>query len=596
MKKLSFLMALFILLLTIPLGWVVTRSYESLRQEELAEFRFFGEALFDRIEEEMAALILTEEARPVSDYTPVQQGKNSPLARQPEDPFVLGYLQVNADGTLQFPLATGSLPVPETLQEATEELKGSPPLLTRKTPSRLKLKAPKEHLATKDAYKKKSEGMSSLSGKYFQRSPSKKSYLEKEERGRYLEADEAADFIAQAAPAPQASVPAELPRNFAYAPEATRPILTPMEAIPLEDNRLFIFRRVLYGSRTVSQGLVLDLSQYLAHLEEKYFEGEPVAEFARLELTAETLNGTISKHGGTPVNNPAAIVERSFPRPFDTLQASLTAANLPSSPGRSLLNLLVPILGAILLAGLLLIYRSARGIHELSRRRTGFVSSVTHELKTPLTNIRMYADMLQEGIATTPEKQNKYLQTISSESRRLSRLIINVLEFSRLENHSRVFEMRDQLLADAVEEVRAVLDAQLRQEGFTLKTDIPPDLRFPFDREGLIQILINCVENSIKFGKEADFKEILIHAERQGGNILVEIVDKGPGVPRNALNSLFEDFYRVDDSLTRKTKGTGIGLSLVRKLVLGMGGEVDAANNSPSGLTIRMIFKGTKAL
>ncbi len=589
MKKLSLLMVLFILLLAIPLGWVVTRSYESLGQEERAEFRFFGEALFDRMEEEMAAMIRREEARPVTDYAPSQQGKTSPLARAPEDPFVLGYLQVNADGSLQFPFAKASIPAPEPLQEATKELKGSAPILARKAPPQTKLKAPKEDRA-KDAYKKKSEGVSSLAGKYFQRSQPQKSYLEKEERSRYLEADEAADFIAQAAPAARESALAEVPRNFAYAPQATRPILTPMEAIPLTDGRLFIFRRVLYGKQTVSQGLVLDLPQYLAHLQEKYFQGEPVAEFARLELTADTTRGILSQQSGAAANDPEAVVERHFPRPFDALQASLAATNLPSSPSRNLLNLLVPLLSAILLAGLFLIYRSARGIHELSRRRTGFVSSVTHELKTPLTNIRMYADMLQEGIATTPEKQSKYLRTISSESLRLSRLIINVLEFSRLENHSRVFEMRDQPLADAVEEVRSVLDAQLRQEGFALRTDIPAALNFPFDREGLIQILINCVENSIKFGKDAENKEILIRAEQKGNSIALEISDSGPGIPRHALKNVFDDFFRVDDSLTRKTKGTGIGLALVRKLVLGMGGQVEAGNNNPSGLTVRMTF------
>ncbi len=590
MKKLSFLMALFIILLAVPLGWVVTRAYQSLGQEEQAEFRFFGEALFDRMEEEMAAMIRREEKRPVTDYGPFQAGKTSPLAGQPEEPFVLGYLQVNADGTLQYPLATGSRQAPVPLQEATRELKGAAPLLSRKISPRPKLNTIKED-KIKEAYKKKSEGLGSLAGKYFQRSQSKQSYLEKEERGRYLAAEEAADFIAQSPPAPQASAPAGLAPDFAYAPETTRPILTPMEAFPLAGGRVFIFRRVLFGNRTVSQGLVLELSQFLAHLEEKYFNGEPVAEFARLKLTATALESPITRQAGTAENGPTAVVERLFPRPFDILEARLAATNLPPSPGRNLLNLLVPVVGTILLAGLFLIYRSARGIHELSKRRAGFVSSVTHELKTPLTNIRMYADMLQEGIATTPEKQSKYLRTISSESCRLSRLIINVLEFSRLENHSRIFEMREQSLADAVDEVKTVLDAQIRQEGFTFTTEIAADLRFTFDLEGMIQILINCVENSIKFGKDAKPKEILLRAARQGNKICLEIADNGPGVPRQALKNLFDDFYRVDDSLTRKTKGTGIGLALVRKLVLGMGGQVEAANNNPNGLMIRMTFK-----
>ena len=182
------------------------------------------------------------------------------------------------------------------------------------------------------------------------------------------------------------------------------------------------------------QGFVLEIDHFLEHLVEAHFVRQPMASFAGLALNVrDRARQVSSKLAGVPVERPAFRVERQFPRPFSFLQATLTYENIPESQGRKTLNIMIVSLGFVVLAGLFAIYRSAQAVMDLSERRSRFVSSVTHELKTPLTNIRMYIEMLEQGIARTPEREQEYYKVLHSESARLSRLINNVLEFSKLE-------------------------------------------------------------------------------------------------------------------------------------------------------------------
>ena len=130
------------------------------------------------------------------------------------------------------------------------------------------------------------------------------------------------------------------------------------------------------------------------------------------------------------------------------------------------------------------------------------------------------------------------------------------------------------------------MSEKLKQEGFTLDiqaADIPP---VSYDREVLVQIMINLIENSIKFGQSAARKEITIRTYADGQWVKIAVSDFGPGIPRRSLKKIFDDFYRVDNDLARKTSGTGIGLALVKKFVELIGGDVTAENNPAGGCTI----------
>ena len=144
-----------------------------------------------------------------------------------------------------------------------------------------------------------------------------------------------------------------------------------------------------------------------------------------------------------------------------------------------------------MIVGLLAIYQSTRTVVDMSERRSQFVSSVTHELKTPLTNIRMYIEMIEQGIAATPEREQEYLQVLDAESARLSRLINNVLELAKLEKKQRRFQYQEGDLTDVLGEVKLIMSQKLKQEGFTLHIKADQVPVFAYDREVLILVFCN---------------------------------------------------------------------------------------------------------
>jgi signal transduction histidine kinase len=200
--------------------------------------------------------------------------------------------------------------------------------------------------------------------------------------------------------------------------------------------------------------------------------------------------------------------------------------------------------------------------------------------------------MLEQGIASDPERELEYYRILGSESARLSRLINNVLEFSKLEKRQRQLDLCEGSLEEVLAEVRDAMQEWLRQEGFTLTVENLLDRPFRYDREVMVQVLMNLIENSVKFGKSALRREISVRVRPEGDRVVIRVSDTGPGIPRHALKKIFDDFYRVDDALTRTTKGTGIGLALVKRFVEAMGGSVLAANHEGAGCTITLSLPG----
>lgn len=363
----------------------------------------------------------------------------------------------------------------------------------------------------------------------------------------------------------------------------------PLQSMVLDHERILLFRRIVLDNRVYNQGMLIDTSAFLGYLNEVYFARQPMARYSTLTLSVMD-RGVETNTVTTGKTLPRLVyrAERVFPRPFSFLVAAIECHDLPKSAGRRTLNIMQGVFWFVVLAGLFAIYRSAAAVMDYSRRRSQFVSSVTHELKTPLTNIRMYVEMLEMGIAKDTEREQEYLQVLGSESSRLSRLITNVLQFARLENKKSVLELQEGDLSEVLAEVRQVMGERLRSEGFVLEADKAAHRPFQYDREAMVQILVNLVENSVKFGKDAQDKEVSITLEQEPGRTKVKVSDKGPGIPKKALKKVFKDFFRVDNSLTRTTRGTGIGLALVRRFTESMGGRVTAENNPGPGCTITL--------
>jgi signal transduction histidine kinase len=369
--------------------------------------------------------------------------------------------------------------------------------------------------------------------------------------------------------------------------------VAPLQSVAIGDGQFFIFRRIVINNQIFRQGFVLLVQPFLSHLADTHFVTQPMAQFTGLKLQVIENGREIDiVKAGVPVSAGGFTTRRTFPAPFDFLSAAVQADSLPASTARRTLTMALIVLGVVMLLGLFAIYQSARTVVDLSERRSQFVSSVTHELKTPLTNIRMYVEMLEQGIAATRERELDYFQVLGSESTRLSRLINNVLELAKLEKKQRRFDLKPGNLQAELSEVQSVMAHKLAQEGFTLKTDVPDGIRFAYDREVMIQVLINLIENSIKFGRMSAPRVISITATSRDGWVHIVVSDTGPGIPKNALKKVFDDFYRVDNPETRSAGGTGIGLALVKKFIIAMGGEVRAVNNPGSGCAIILSLPG----
>ena len=254
---------------------------------------------------------------------------------------------------------------------------------------------------------------------------------------------------------------------------------------------------------------------------------------------------------------------------------------MPAGPGHQTANWLAVLLALLFLGGLLGIYRLTSTQIELSQKKGDFVAAVSHELKSPLTAIRMYGEILLEGWADE-EKRETYYRHIHDESERLSRLIQNVLTLSQLEKSEWQSNLTELDLLVFVREVVEKLEAQVKDAGFGIRVVTegdPGNVRA--DRDALIQILINLIDNAIKFARNSEKREIVLKVSQAGDEISLSVRDFGPGVPRHKLKKIFERFYRVDDEMTRTTRGTGIGLALVKMLADSMGAQADVRNRDP---------------
>ncbi len=230
-------------------------------------------------------------------------------------------------------------------------------------------------------------------------------------------------------------------------------------------------------------------------------------------------------------------------------------------------------LSVLMVGGIWLTYRNVSREMNLARLKSDFVANVSHELRTPLALIRLYAETLELGRLTAKEKYQEYFRIIREESERLTALINNILDFSRIEAGRKEYEFKETNLADLV---RSTLDSyrfQIEQNGFAFEenicTDIPP---VTVDREAIARSLLNLVNNALKYSK--DQKYIGVSLYRANSRVNLEVRDRGIGIPPNEQEKIFEKFYRCGDPLVHNIKGSGLGLSLVRHIARAHGGDV----------------------
>jgi signal transduction histidine kinase len=363
-------------------------------------------------------------------------------------------------------------------------------------------------------------------------------------------------------------------------------LVTSFDGIPRGERRLVLRRSVLRGGRTYEQGLLIDLPALTAWLESGVLGASGLSPY--LELAFPSPGAPPA-----PLASDRFVYEHRFQEPFDSLSARLSVAPLPEESSAGYLYALGALLVLASTAGLWAVYRRVAAAVHFSERRSNFAAAVSHELKTPLTSIRMYAEMLRDGMAPDEATRRSYLDTITSESERLTRLINNVLEFSRLERRAQDPVLVSETPLPALRAALRALEPHARAQGFALREasaePIPAAL---FDRDALQQILFNLIDNALKYARRAERKEIEVACSPCAGGVALRVRDFGPGVAREHEPHLFEPFYRGGDELTRQTQGTGIGLALVRELAQRMGAEVSAQNCSDGGFAVELRLRG----
>jgi signal transduction histidine kinase len=276
--------------------------------------------------------------------------------------------------------------------------------------------------------------------------------------------------------------------------------------------------------------------------------------------------------------------------PFNNLELIFSAVSLPVSAGSAFIMWTAAALIAVLFGGFWLIYRLGLQQITLNRQQQDFVSAVSHELKTPLTSIRMYGEILKAGWASE-DKKRTYYDFIFQESERLSRLINNVLQLARLTRSGTDLDLQPTSIGELADLLRSNVSSLVEQAQFELLEHHEDEsASFLVDNDSFIQIVINLVDNAIKFSAASDIHRIEIKSRRTvDDTIEFSVRDHGPGVPKDQMRRIFELFYRTERELTRETVGTGIGLALVHELVSAMGGRITVQNMDP-GVEFKMQF------
>jgi two-component system phosphate regulon sensor histidine kinase PhoR len=238
----------------------------------------------------------------------------------------------------------------------------------------------------------------------------------------------------------------------------------------------------------------------------------------------------------------------------------------------------------ILILGAWFVFRTISREMELIAMKSDFVSNVSHELRTPLSLIRMFAETLEMGRVKTEKTKKEYYTTIVHEADRLTRLINNILNFSRMESNTRRYNFRPAQLNDLIISVIAIYSYRLEQLSFTVQTELADNLpAVAIDEEAIAEALHNLIDNAIKYSGEHKF--LRIATSMRQNNIIIEVEDHGIGISTEHHLKIFEKFYRVSQGLIHTAKGSGLGLSIVQHIVHAHNGTISIISEPHHGST-----------
>ncbi|MCF6228085.1 MAG: HAMP domain-containing histidine kinase, partial [Planctomycetes bacterium] len=331
----------------------------------------------------------------------------------------------------------------------------------------------------------------------------------------------------------------------------------PMTAIWVK-GQLIIARRISLNENEYIQGALLDIEAIKRDLKNSAGDLLPNVSF-------KPVTGKGAEEAGA---------RRLAVLPIEVLPCTVTLDKEAKSP----LSTSIAIAWGALLVAVLGMGFVLRRTMALSERRADFVSAVTHELRTPLTTFRMYTEMLASGKITDPAKQQKYAETLHSESLRLGHLIENVLSFARIEKGNGLELEPHTSIASVIKRVREQLDARAAQVGMTIVAD-EVEGKSTIDSAALGQVIFNLVDNACKYARGAEDKRIVLKSRVECGFTVTTVQDFGQGIAAFERESLFQPFRKSAMKAANTAPGVGLGLALCRRIIKQMGGKISALDS-----------------
>ena len=274
----------------------------------------------------------------------------------------------------------------------------------------------------------------------------------------------------------------------------------------------------------------------------------------------------------------------SFPLPWKLLATYPEIGTIEKTTSREILfyGIMLVVIVVLMLLGSVLVARDISRESETNRLKTEFVNNISHELKTPLTLIRLYGETLQRKDDLTDVEKRECYEIITKESERLSHLINNVLDFSRIDMGRKEFYLKKGNLQDLIADTLDSYKYHLEKKGFVVNSDISRDLpEINFDAEAIASVLINLLSNAMKFSPVK--KEVTVKLSRDNDNVVLQVSDKGIGIAPVEISKIFHRFYRSENKTVSETRGSGLGLTLVKHIVEAHGGTIEVESEPGKG-------------
>ena len=314
-------------------------------------------------------------------------------------------------------------------------------------------------------------------------------------------------------------------------------------------------------------------------------EVEAVAGKQRIAILDEVARSVY----GEPQGPTPFLYEASFGKTLYAWRVQISPKNVAelrkqAEQERLLGVLLIPVSTVIIAMGLAVVFLAVRAERRASQLKSDFIANVSHELKTPLSLIRMFGELIATGKHKGEASAREYAGIITRESERLAHLIDNVLDFARLERGKASYSFAEGRLDEVVERALDVCRYRLDKEKMKLGTDIEPALpAVRMDEDAMTLVLLNLVDNAVKYAGEGG--EVSVRLSRAPGGVALSVRDRGPGISADDQQRIFERFYRANNARMRNVRGSGIGLSLVKHIAEAHGGRVELTSAPGRGAT-----------